>query len=49
VASGILSPAIYGRGQAVVKATNILTSPKAVLAACEELGEAMTGIDVRQL
>jgi pyridoxal 5'-phosphate synthase pdxS subunit len=37
------------RARAVVKATTHYKDPKAVLAASEELGEAMRGIDVRQL
>jgi pyridoxal 5'-phosphate synthase pdxS subunit len=37
------------RARAVVKATTHYRDPKAVLAASEELGEAMRGIDVRQL
>jgi len=37
------------RAKAVVKATTHFEDPKAVLEACEELGEAMRGIDVRQL
>jgi pyridoxal 5'-phosphate synthase pdxS subunit len=37
------------RAKAVVKATTHFDDPKAVLEACEELGEAMRGIDVRQL
>ena len=37
------------RGKAIVKATTHFDDPKAVLEASEELGEAMKGIDVRQL
>src|SRR6187455_433438 len=37
------------RAKAVVKATTHFEDPKAVLEAHEELGEAMKGIDVRQL
>ena len=37
------------RAKAVVKATTHFDDPKAVLEACEDLGEAMRGIDVRQL
>ena len=37
------------RARAVVKATTHFKDPKAVLEASEELGEAMRGIDVRQL
>ena len=37
------------RARAIVKATTHYKDPKAVLAASEELGEAMRGIDVRQL
>ena len=37
------------RARAIVKATTHYQDPKAVLAASEELGEAMRGIDVRQL
>jgi pyridoxal 5'-phosphate synthase pdxS subunit len=37
------------RGRAIVKATTHWNDPKAVLEASEELGEAMKGIDVRQL
>ena len=37
------------RARAIVKATTHYNDPKAVLAASEELGEAMKGIDVRQL
>ena len=35
--------------KAIVKATTYFEDAKAVLEACEELGEAMPGIDVRQL
>src|ERR1700675_2459066 len=37
------------RAKAIVKAATHFEDPKAVLEACEELGEAMPGIDVRQL
>jgi pyridoxal 5'-phosphate synthase pdxS subunit len=37
------------RARAIVKATTHYKDPKAVLEASEELGEAMRGIDVRQL
>ncbi len=37
------------RAKAIVKATTHYLDPKAVLEASEELGEAMKGIDVRQL
>ncbi len=37
------------RAKAIVKANTHFNDPKAVLEACEELGEAMKGIDVRQL
>src|SRR3982075_1294162 len=37
------------RARAIVKATTHFDDPKAVLEASEELGEAMKGIDVRQL
>jgi pyridoxal 5'-phosphate synthase pdxS subunit len=37
------------RAKAIVKATTYYNDPKAVLEASEELGEAMKGIDVRQL
>jgi pyridoxal 5'-phosphate synthase pdxS subunit len=37
------------RARAIVKATTHFNDPKAVLEASEELGEAMKGIDVRQL
>jgi pyridoxal 5'-phosphate synthase pdxS subunit len=50
VGSGIFKsadPAV--RARAIVKATTHYKEPKAVLEASEELGEAMRGIDVRQL
>ncbi len=50
VGSGIFKssdPAV--RARAIVKATTHFKDPKAVLEASEELGEAMRGIDVRQL
>jgi len=50
VGSGIFKsadPAV--RARAIVKATTHCKDPKAVLEASEELGEAMRGIDVRQL
>jgi pyridoxal 5'-phosphate synthase pdxS subunit len=37
------------RARAVVKATTHFNDPKAVLDACEDLGEAMKGLDIRQL
>ena len=37
------------RAKAIVKATTHYSDPKAVLEASEELGEAMKGLDVRQL
>jgi pyridoxal 5'-phosphate synthase pdxS subunit len=37
------------RARAIVKATTHANDPQAVLAASEELGEAMKGLDVRQL
>src|SRR6516165_10623804 len=37
------------RAKAIVKATTHFEDPKAILEASEELGEAMPGIDVRQL
>ncbi|MFQ5695780.1 MAG: pyridoxal 5'-phosphate synthase lyase subunit PdxS [Terriglobia bacterium] len=37
------------RARAIVQATTHYNDPKAVLAASEELGEAMKGLDVRQL
>jgi pyridoxal 5'-phosphate synthase pdxS subunit len=37
------------RARAIVKATTHYNDPKAVLEASEELGEAMKGLDVRQL
>ncbi len=37
------------RGKAIVKATTHFNDPKAVLEASAELGEAMKGLDVRQL
>jgi len=37
------------RAKAIVKANTHFDDPKAILEACEELGEAMPGIDVRQL
>jgi len=37
------------RAKAVVKATTHFDDPKAVLEAHEELGEAMRGLDLRQL
>ena len=37
------------RAKAVVKATTHFEDPKAVLEASEELGEAMPGLDVRQM
>jgi pyridoxal 5'-phosphate synthase pdxS subunit len=37
------------RARAIVKAATHFEDPKAVLAASEELGEAMKGLDVRQL
>jgi len=37
------------RAKAIVKAATHFDDPKAILEAHEELGEAMKGIDVRQL
>ena len=37
------------RARAIVKATTHYKDPKIVLEASEELGEAMKGLDVRQL
>ena len=37
------------RAKAVVKATTHFNDPKAVLEASEELGEAMKGLDIRQM
>ncbi|HUJ39767.1 MAG TPA: pyridoxal 5'-phosphate synthase lyase subunit PdxS [Candidatus Acidoferrales bacterium] len=50
VGSGIFKSADPDvRARAIVKATTHYKEPKAVLEASEELGEAMRGIDVRQL
>jgi pyridoxal 5'-phosphate synthase pdxS subunit len=50
VGSGIFkSSDPEARAKAIVKATTHFEDPKAVLEAHEELGEAMAGIDVRQL
>jgi pyridoxal 5'-phosphate synthase pdxS subunit len=50
VGSGIFkSSDPEARAKAVVKATTHFADPKVVLEASEELGEAMPGIDVRQL
>ena len=50
VGSGIFkSSDPEARAKAIVKATTHFDDPKAVLEAHEELGEAMPGIDVRQL
>src|SRR5712675_1030534 len=50
VGSGIFkSSDPEARAKAVVKATTHFEDPKAVLEASEELGEAMPGLDVRQL
>jgi pyridoxal 5'-phosphate synthase pdxS subunit len=50
VGSGIFKSADPDRrARAIVKATTHFTDPKAVLEASEELGEAMKGLDVRQL
>jgi pyridoxal 5'-phosphate synthase pdxS subunit len=50
VGSGIFkSSDPEARAKAIVKATTHFEDPKAVLEAHEELGEAMQGIDVRQL
>jgi len=50
VGSGIFKSADPDvRARAIVKATTHYKDPKAVLEASEELGEAMRGIDVRQL
>ena len=37
------------RAHAIVRATTHYNDPKIVLAACEEVGEAMKGLDIRQL
>jgi pyridoxal 5'-phosphate synthase pdxS subunit len=37
------------RARAIVKATTHYKDPKAVLEASEELGEAMKGLDIRQM
>ena len=37
------------RAKAIVKANTHFEDPKAILEACEELGEAMPGLDVRQM
>jgi len=50
VGSGIFKSADpEKRARAIVKATTHYNEPKAILEASEELGEAMRGIDVRQL
>ena len=50
VGSGIFkSSDPEARAKAVVKAATHFADPKAVLEAHEELGEAMRGLDVRQL
>jgi pyridoxal 5'-phosphate synthase pdxS subunit len=50
VGSGIFKSADpAARAKAIVKATTHYQDPKAVLEASEELGEAMKGLDVRQL
>jgi pyridoxal 5'-phosphate synthase pdxS subunit len=50
VGSGIFkSSDPEARARAIVKAATHFEDPKAVLAASEELGEAMKGLDVRQL
>jgi pyridoxal 5'-phosphate synthase pdxS subunit len=50
VGSGIFkSSDPEARARAIVKATTHYNDPKAVLEASEELGEAMKGLDVRQL
>ena len=50
VGSGIFkSSDPEARAKAIVKATTHFEDPKAVLEAHEQLGEAMPGIDVRQL
>ena len=50
VGSGIFkSSDPEARAKAIVKATTHFEDPKAILEAHEELGEAMPGIDVRQL
>jgi pyridoxal 5'-phosphate synthase pdxS subunit len=50
VGSGIFkSSDPASRARAIVKATTHARDPKAVLEASEELGEAMKGLDVRQL
>jgi pyridoxal 5'-phosphate synthase pdxS subunit len=37
------------RARAIVKATTHYKDPKAVLEASEELGDAMKGLDIRQM
>jgi len=50
VGSGIFkSSDPEARAKAIVKANTHFEDPKAVLEACEELGEAMPGLDVRQM
>jgi pyridoxal 5'-phosphate synthase pdxS subunit len=50
VGSGIFkSSDPAARARAIVKATTHYQDPKVVLEASEELGEAMKGLDVRQL
>jgi pyridoxal 5'-phosphate synthase pdxS subunit len=50
VGSGIFKSADPAqRARAIVKAATHFEDPKAVLEASEELGEAMKGLDVRQL
>ena len=50
VGSGIFkSSDPEARAKAIVKAATHFEDPKAVLEACEDLGEAMPGLDVRQI
>jgi pyridoxal 5'-phosphate synthase pdxS subunit len=50
VGSGIFkSSDPASRARAVVKATTHARDPKAVLEASEDLGEAMKGLDIRQM
>ena len=50
VGSGIFkSSDPEARAKAIVKANTHFEDPKAILEACEELGEAMPGLDVRQM
>jgi pyridoxal 5'-phosphate synthase pdxS subunit len=50
VGSGIFKSADpAARARAIVKATTHYKDPKAVLEACRDLGEAMKGLDIRQM